>query len=91
MSTTGALDPLTRLPAPTHSEPINNGVRVLAPLIGVDANSPEGDQLRQRLIDTHGPVPTATLSGRPYMDAGPSPEILSRPVDGVVPGNLRFD
>lgn len=89
MSTTGALDPLTRLPAPTHSEPINNGVRVrvLAPLIGVDANSPEGDQLRQRLIDTHGAAPTATLSGRPYMDARQSPRSAAL---AIMPTSRRY-
>jgi hypothetical protein len=53
MSTTNnTLDPLTRLPAPSHRESINNAVAVLAPLLGIGADSPEGHQLREHLTDT---------------------------------------
>ncbi|ORW24559.1 hypothetical protein AWC17_03180 [Mycobacterium nebraskense] len=60
---------------------------MLAPLIGVDANSPEGDQLRQRLIDAHGPAPTATWSGQHYTDAGQSPRSAAL---AIMPTSRRY-
>jgi hypothetical protein len=76
MSTTNnhiALDPLTRLPASSHRGSINNAVGVFAPLLCIDADSPQGDQLRQHLTDTDGPASAATLSCRPDTVARQSP------------------
>ena len=89
MSTAAALDPLAALPVPSHTESINFAVRVLAPLLGVATDSPEGNQLCQYLIDTRGPATAATflrsVSGRPSADVSQSPRSAARsimPVSG---------
>lgn len=73
LNTPNALDPLMGIPASSDRESVSAAVDVLAPLLGIDADSPEGDQLRQHLLDMDGSLTSAPWNGLPNPGSGAPP------------------
>ncbi|MBN9636432.1 MAG: hypothetical protein J0H22_14790 [Actinobacteria bacterium] len=67
MGITYVLDPLSLRAAPSTCASVDTATVVLASLLGIDAESAEGEQLRAVLIDSGG-----VLGARAAADAGPS-------------------
>lgn len=86
-NTPHALDPLAGRPAPSHQGSISAAVDVLAPLLGIDADSPEGDQLRQHLLDMDGSLTTATSASSASSRELPSAAFAGREPRLVRPFN----